>query len=556
MSISVLGGISLIFLVSGYIFYSKFIARKIGVDDTKITPAHQLRDDRDFIPTRPFYLLGQHFSAIAAAGPIVGPILACINFGWLPVILWIILGAIFIGAVHDFSALISSVRHKGSSIVEIVRINISKRAHIAFMIFIWISLIYVLTAFTDVTAQTFFGTLEELSESGEFNPHGAVAAASLMYLMLAIIMGLVVKTINPPLWLTTCVFVPLVLIIVWIGTKISNIFLLPLKTWYLFILLYCFIASLLPVWLLLQPRGYLGGFVLYLALLIGILGLFFGGFPIKQEAIKSYPGIKLGENLFPFLFVTVACGACSGFHGLVCSGTTSKQIDKESHTRPVGYGAMLLEGFVAIIALSTVLIVSSSQIKGHPAGKIYGDGLAHFLTTIIGKENFVFAATFGAMAFSTFVFDTVDVATRLGRYILQELFNSRNFLSAIIATLITVSIPLGLLLISTKDAWKTYWLLFGTSNQLLAGLTLFVISVWLKKSGKNSWFTLLPSLFMLIVTIFSLVLHITEGIKTVASHGFIISPSVVNGIISCILITIVLILITDGISKLKVVKSF
>ncbi|MFN7182509.1 MAG: carbon starvation CstA family protein, partial [Planctomycetota bacterium] len=257
-----------------------------------------------------------------------------------------------------------------------------------------------------------------------------------------------------------------------------------------------------------------------------------------------------------FLFVTVACGACSGFHGLVCSGTTSKQIDKESHTRQIGYGAMLLESFVAIIALATIMIVSSNQIKGESAGKIYGNGLAHFVTTIIGKDNFIFAYTFGAMAFSTFVFDTIDVATRLGRYILQELFNSRSFISAVIATILTVAMPLLFLLVSNKDSWKAYWLLFGTSNQLLAALTLLVVSVWLKKCGKTNWYTLLPFIFMVIVTVSSLVLHIKQGIKIIISDGFMISVPIINSMISCILIVIVMILIVDAIRSLKVTKSF
>ncbi len=556
MSIAVFGIISVSLLLLGYLFYSKYVSYKFELDDTKVTPANQINDGTDYVPTNPFYLLGQHFSAIAAAGPIIGPILACLNFGWLPSILWIILGAIFIGAVHDFGALISSVRHKGCSIVEIVKINLGKNAYVVFMIFIWISLIYVITAFTDVTTQTFLGVVKEFEGGVKFNPGGAVAAASIMYLALAIIFGIIHKIFKPSLWLTTIIFVPIVLIIVWYGTKVSNVFIFNLKTWYIFILSYCFIASLLPVWLLLQPRGYLGGFVLYITLLTGIIGVFFGNFTIKQDIVKSGIGVKIDENLFPFLFVTIACGACSGFHGLVCSGTTSKQIDKESHTRPIGYGGMLLEGLVAIVAISTVMIVSSNEIKGQPAGKIYGHGIAHFLTTIIGNDNFIFAATFGTLAFSTFVFDTIDVATRLGRYILQEIFKSRSFISAVFATSITVCIPLLLLLVSTKDSWKSYWVLFGTSNQLLAALTLLTISVWLKKSGKSNWYTFSPFLFMLTITLSSLALHIKQGLSIIMIKGFILSPQIINGMLSFVLVVIAVILIVNAIRNLRVTKSF
>ena len=196
---------------------------------------------------------------------------------------------------------------------------------------------------------------------------------------------------------------------------------LDAKTWAVLILGYCFVASLVPVWALLQPRGYLGGFVLYLALAVGVVGIFLGGFPIEQQAFRGFQLPGPTGALFPFLFVTIACGACSGFHGLVCSGTTSKQIAREPHCKPIGYGAMLLEAFVALIALATIMIVAPADVAGKAPGAVYGQGLGRFLTVIIGDQHLAFAITFGAMAFSTFVFDTLDVTTRLGRYILQEL---------------------------------------------------------------------------------------------------------------------------------------
>jgi carbon starvation protein len=550
MSIAIICLASISFLLVGYFFYSRIVAHTFGVNDNNLTPACKINDGMDYVPTKPFYLLGQHFSAIAAAGPIVGPILACLNFGWLPVVLWIVLGAIFIGAVHDFSALFSSIRHNASTIAEITRFNLGKKAYILFLLFIWISLIYVITAFTDVTANTFLGKVEELEGTKvAFNAGGAVAFASSMYLLLAIVMGIVQKTLNPPLWLSTPIFVPMILFVVWLGTKFSTLLLLDIKVWYVLILIYCFIASILPVWLLLQPRGYLGGFVLYLAFFVGIIGIFFGGYTVKQDYFKFTGSYKLGEFIFPFLFVTVACGACSGFHGLVCSGTTSKQLAKESHARPIGYGGMLLESLVAIIALATVMIFSSSEIKGQSAGRIYGNGLAHYLTILIGKENLVFAVTFGAMAFSTFVFDTIDVATRLGRYILQELFGYKNFFTAIVSTALTVIIPLIFLLIGSGDSWKLYWLLFGTANQLMGGLTLLVVSVWLYKTGKKMWFTLLPSFFLLCITIFSLLLHIYNGFKLIKKTGLTLSADMVNAFIAFILIVIVMNLLKESIKN-------
>jgi carbon starvation protein len=522
-------------LFLGYFFYGRLVAKNYALDDTSKTPAVVKNDGEDFVPTRPFYLLSQHFSAIAAAGPIAGPILAAQMFGWAPCILWIAFGVVFIGAVHDFSALVASVRHEGESVAEIARRNIGRRAFLAIMAFIWLALIYVIVAFTDITASTFVGKTEEFEGgSFKFNPGGAVAFASVSYLLLSIVMGVVERRFKPKLWLSTVIFVPLTLLLVWLGTKCSTLLVLPLdnpqKAWGLSILAYCFVASLLPVWLLLQPRGYLGGFVLYIAIAVGVIGIFFGGlrFPgeiaIHQPAFKGFDtGAPLG-SMFPFLFVTIACGACSGFHGLVCSGTTSKQIEKESHTRPVGYGAMLLEAFVALIALTTFMIIAADAKVAGP-GKVYGDGIGRFLTVVIGKDNYLVAATFGAMAFSTFVFDTLDVSARLGRYVIQELFGWKSRGSAALATALTL-VPPGYFILTARapasgarPAYMDFWTLFGTSNQLLAALTLLGVTVWLKREKRRVWYTFLPMLFVMAITLWALVLQIQQNVAAL-QKGF------------------------------------
>jgi carbon starvation protein len=524
-------------LALGYTLYGRFVARHLGMDANRPTPANRLQDGRDFVPTKPFYLLGQHFSAIAAAGPIVGPILACSAFGWLPCLLWIVLGVIFIGAVHDFSALFASVRHDARSVAEIVRAHIGPRAAIAVLMFIWVALIYVIIAFTDTTAATFVGQTEELQGSFSFNPGGAVAASSILYLSLSILMGVVQRRWNPPLLALTLIFVPATLGVVWAGTKISTLFLLSAKSWAILILFYCFIASLLPVWALQQPRGYLGGFVLYLAIAVGTIGALFGNYTIQQPAFTTAPLASFSQQgLFPFLFVTIACGACSGFHGLVCSGTTSKQISRESHCRPIGYGAMLLEGFVALIALTTILIIP--QTKDTP-GRVYGNGLGQYMTLFLGPENFRFAATFGAMAFSTFVFDTLDVSVRLARYILQELSGVKGKLAVLAGTALTVSIPLLLVLNSEPGAYRKYWILFGTSNQLLAALTLLGITVWLKRSGRKIWFTFWPMLFVGTITVWSLLIQAKSGLTAFRdATGSIVPSTLANGVVAVILIAL------------------
>ncbi len=512
----------------GYRLYGGFIARQYALDDGRPTPAQRLNDGVDFVPTRPFYLLGQHFSAIAAAGPIAGPILAAKQFGWLPALMWILVGVVFIGAVHDLSTLVASVRHDAKSIAEVVKLNLGPGAGLAMLVFIWIALVYVIVAFTDVTTSTFAAGDPELEGLRfDFHPGGAVAAASAMYLALAVVMGLVERFLRPPLWLVTAVFVPATLGVVWLGTKLSTLLVLGPTGWALLILGYCFVASLTPVWALLQPRGYLGGFVLYLALGIGVVGLFFGDFEVQLPAFKGFDVPGSGGLLFPFLFVTIACGACSGFHGLVCSGTTSKQVEKESHCHPVGYGAMLLEGFVAVIALATVMMLSAKDLEGKGAGTIYGLGLGRFFAVLLGPEHLSFAVTFGAMAFSTFVFDTLDVSTRLGRYILQELFGWTGRVGGLVATGLTVGAPLVFLLTAKAGSWQSFWTLFGTSNQLLAALSLMGVTVWLKRQGRRHWYTLWPMVFVSVVTASSLLLQMKQALASDAT-----GVQQVNGVVA------------------------
>lgn len=535
-------------LVLGYRFYGRYVARQFALDDDTVTPAHRKADGVDFVPTRPFYLFGQHFSAIAAAGPIVGPILACQQFGWLPCLLWISFGVVFIGAVHDVSALVASVRHEARSIAEVVKIHLGRRAWLAILAFIWLALVYVIVAFVDITAGTFVsGDADAAGLTYRFNPGGAVALAAMLYLAIALVMGVVDRLWKPPLWLLTLIFVPATLFVVWFGTQHSTWITLSWRTWVILIMGYCAVASVTPMWLLMQPRGYLGGFVLYGALVVGVIGIFFGGYPIAQPAWRGLSTAGDSGALFPFLFVTIACGACSGFHGLVCSGTTSKQIDRESHCHPIGYGAMLLEAFVALIALATVMIVTTGGPKLGP-NAIYSQGLGRFITLVIGDspEKRLIATTFGAMALSTFIFDTLDSATRLGRYVLQELFGREGKLAAVLATLATCLVPLGFLAFGESGRFRLFWTLFGTSNQLLASLTLLAISVWLyrgggRRPGKVPWFTVIPMALVLAVTVTSLVLQ-TRGLFTKAAG----STAWVNGLVSVILLALAATLVGFG----------
>ncbi len=544
--------IAIVFLVViglAYRIYGSWIAREMQLDPAASTPAHEMEDGVDFVPTRPFYLFGQHFAAIAAAGPIAGPIIACQAFGWLPCLLWIGIGVVLIGAVHDFMALAASVRHGARSIADVTREHLGPRAGIAMMAFIWLALVYVIVAFADITAASFVTGVEELHAAKvAFHPGGAVAAASIFYLSLAVIMGLVQKFLNPPLWLMTVIFVPATFGAVWLGTKTSTLFILDAKMWALLILAYCCVASMVPMWSLLQPRGYLGGYVLYFALALGVIGVFFGGYEVRQPAFKTFDAGGMTGLLFPFLFVTIACGACSGFHGLVCSGTTSKQIDREPHIQPVGYGGMLAEAFVALIAMVTVMIVAQKGLTGLKPGTIYGNGIGNFLTILIGEPHRNFAITFGAMAFSTFVFDTLDVTTRLGRYIVQELLRWPTRLGAWVGTFATVALPVYFIAFAPAGSWVRFWTLFGASNQLLAALTLLAVTVWLHHRRQRVAFTLIPMLFVLVTTLYALV-RLTIG--SFATSGKSGGVELVNSVSSAILIVLALYLVVRAIVAVR-----
>jgi len=429
---------------------------------------------------------------------------------------------------------------------------LGRRAWLAILAFIWLALVYVIVAFVDITAGTFVsGDADAAGLTYRFNPGGAVALAAMLYLGVALVMGVVDRVWHPPLWLQTLIFVPLTLFVVWFGTQHSTWIVLSWKTWVVLILGYCAVASVTPMWLLMQPRGYLGGFVLYGALLVGVIGIFFGGYAIEQPAYREGALFGGTGGMFPFLFVTIACGACSGFHGLVCSGTTSKQIDRESHCHPIGYGAMLLEAFVALIALATVMIIAGKPTGGPNA--IYAQGLGRFVTLIIGDspEHRLIATTFGAMALSTFIFDTLDSATRLGRYVIQELIGRDDRGSAILATAVTCGAPLAFLLAGGPGQFKLFWSLFGTSNQLLASLSLLAISVWLYRSpgprhGRVPWFTAIPMGLVLAVTVTSLILQAKGGLASAAG-----STAWINGVVSSVLLALAVTLIAYGVAEVR-----
>jgi carbon starvation protein len=539
--------ISVIFLSLAYRFYGKYLSKKINLDDSQLTPAAVINDGNDFIPTKPQLLLGQHFSAIAAAGPIVGPILAGLWFGWLPALLWILIGSVFIGGVHDFTSLVASIRHKARSIAELLKLYMSRTSYLLFLFFIWITLVYVIIAFTDITAQTFL-SLEPVKSQGP-----GVAAASFFYIIIAVILGILIYKFKVNLKLATGIFIPVFIVVVYLCAYLPEPVVNMLaginaKQWDIIVLIYCLIASVLPMWILLQPRGYLGGWFLYLTIAISLAGSLFGGLPIQYPALnlEGFSSVLNGKNIFPILFITVACGACSGFHAIVSSGTTAKQIRRETDTKSVGYGSMLLEGIVAVFALSAVMMTAKgSGILNDDPNVIYAKGIASYLNLIGFDYNL--AVSFALLAFATFVYDTLDVCTRLGRYILQELFEWRSKSSAFTATALTLALPAVFLLSSEEKAYVAAWSAFGTSNQLLASLVLLAVSVWLLKTGRKFLYAVIPMIFMMIMTLWSLILLISPVITSFRNFSALNSSQLISGITGIVLLVMSGIIIAEAI---------
>ena len=478
-----------------------------------------MEDGSNYVPASKQMLLGQHFSAIAAAGPINGPILAAIWFGWGPALFWCLLGCIFIGGIHDMGSLVASIRNKARSITDVIRLHVSNRAWMLFMIFVWLCLVYIIVAFGDITASSFVGNVT--LENGEKVLGAGIASSSLMYLIIPVIMGLMMRFTGIGETAASLIFLPIVGIAIWAGQYIP--FYLPFidpadtvfsqKIWVVVILVYCLIAAQVPMWLLLQPRGAVGGYFLYIALFFAAVGRLFGNFNIEYPMFtKLGPNGELGSGfwfpMFPLLFITVACGACSGFHALVSSGTTSKQLRRETDAKPVGYGAMLLEGMVAIVSIACVMIVvQGSDITKMAPNFIYARGIGSFME-LIGIPATI-GISFGLMAFTTFVYDTLDVCTRLGRYIIEELTGFKGLRGTILGTGLTTLVPLIFIFQKITDAngnpipvWRAFWPLFGASNQLLAALALIGVSIWLMKTKQGLYWlaAFIPAAVMFIMS--------------------------------------------------------
>ncbi len=483
-------------LILAYRFYGRFLAKKLGITNANITPAHAQRDDVDYVPSKTAVVLGHHFASIAGAGPIVGPVIA-VAFGWIPALLWVILGGIFFGAVHDLTSLVASLRHKGKSIGEVIQTYIGVSGKKLFLVFSFATLLLVIAVFMDIVAKTFVKV-------------PSAATASVGFMLVAVVFGWVLRRFESvPFWMSSSVGVLVMYSFIYIG----EVFPLQLSygVWVIILLMYIYLAAVTPVWLLLQPRDYLNSYLLYGMMLLGFLGVIFSNPEIEMDNAINLNVDNLGY-LFPVLFVTIACGALSGFHSLVASGTTSKQIDKEENALTVGYGGMLLESFLAVLSISAVIVLSretyAAELTAVGPVTLFSQGLGGFISALGIPVSL--SISFVALTVSAFALTSLDTCTRLARFALQEYADGEKQVvwtkihgNRHIATTITVFIS-AILLMSGEFA--VLWPIFGSANQLLGALALLAVSVWLFKTGVNPLFTLIPMFFMFAVTLSSLVI--------------------------------------------------
>jgi carbon starvation protein len=522
------GGSIVLFLVC-YKVYGGYLARIFNLDDTTETPAECLFDGIDYCPAHPAVLLGHHFASIAGAGPIVGPITAAAMFGWLPAYLWCVIGSAFLGGPHDMGSLVASMRHDGKSVGEVVDRWIGRRGKVLFLCFTILALILVVAVFLQLSA-------------GSFAADPAVAFSATLYIFMAVLFGVLIYQYRVPLWLMTVVMVPIVIYACWYGNYspwVADTFKFSMETWRWLLVLYIFLASILPVWLLLQPRDYLASYFLYFAVIIGAIGMFMGrgeGFDIVLPAFKGFTAGT--QYMWPMLFVIVACGAISGFHSLVGSGTTSKQLRKESDTVLVGYGAMLLEGVVAVIAIGTIMLTGVIA-EGGPT-ITYAQGFGKF-AAILGIDPKV-GMSLGLLAVNSFLLTSLDTATRLTRYQIQELTNMK--VDKYTATIIAIAAAMALLLTKTHGptgavipAWAAIWPIFGASNQLVAALALLAIGVWVTKALKgDNRFAMIPMWFMLVTTVAALGIMIKENMAYENPNYILVVPSVLLLVLAVLMV--------------------
>ena len=548
--------IAIVVLGGAYLLYGRYLQNKWGIDPNAKTPAYELQDGVNYVPADTNVVFGHQFASIAGAGPINGPIQAAV-FGWLPVLLWLLVGGVFFGAVQDFASMYASVKNKGRTIGYIIEEYIGKLGKKLFLLFCWLFCILVVAAFADVVAGTFNGfTVPEVAGQAveKISANGAVAMTSILFIFEAVALGMILKYAKLNKWVNTVIAIAMLVVAVVIGLNFPVY--LTRETWHLFIFAYIFIASVVPVWALLQPRDYLNSYLLIFMIVGAVIGIFVSNPSCNLQAFTSFN--VDGQYMFPILFVTIACGAVSGFHSLVSSGTASKQIKNEKNMLPVSFGAMLMESMLGVIALIAV----ASFAKGEAAAQglttqpqIFAGAIANFLSAVGLPHNLVF--TLINLAVSAFALTSLDSVARIGRLSFQEFFldegvtddNMTPFQKVVTNKYFATVITLVLAFLLAKVGYAEIWPLFGSANQLLSVLALVACAVFLKKTKRQGWMLWVPMFFMMAVTFTALGMTIYKLSGAFATTGLSLGNTL-QLIFAVLLLILGVIVAVQGVKKL------
>ena len=548
--------IAIVVLGGAYLLYGRYLQNKWGIDPNAKTPAYELEDGVDYVPADTNVVFGHQFASIAGAGPINGPIQAAV-FGWLPVLLWLLVGGVFFGAVQDFASMYASVKNKGRTIGYIIEEYIGKLGKKLFLLFCWLFCILVVAAFADVVAGTFNGfTVPEVAGQAveKISANGAVAMTSILFIFEAVALGMILKYAKLNKWVNTVIAIAMLVVAVVIGLNFPVY--LTRETWHLFIFAYIFIASVVPVWALLQPRDYLNSYLLIFMIVGAVVGIFVSNPSCNLQAFTSFN--VDGQYMFPILFVTIACGAVSGFHSLVSSGTASKQIKNEKNMLPVSFGAMLMESMLGVIALIAV----ASFAKGEAAAQglttqpqIFAGAIANFLSAVGLPHNLVF--TLINLAVSAFALTSLDSVARIGRLSFQEFFldegvtddNMTPFQKVVTNKYFATVITLVLAFLLAKVGYAEIWPLFGSANQLLSVLALVACAVFLKKTKRQGCMLWIPMVFMMAVTFTALGMTIYKLSGAFATTGLSLGNTL-QLIFAVLLLILGVIVAVQGVKKL------
>lgn len=508
--------IAIVVLLAAYLIYGRFLAKTWGIDPKAKTPAYEFEDGVDYVPADTNVVFGHQFASIAGAGPINGPIQAAI-FGWVPVLLWVLVGGIFFGAVQDFASMYASVKNKGRTIGYIIEEYIGKTGKKLFLLFTWLFCILVVAAFADVVAGTFNGfNVAADGTSATIPANGSVATTSMIFIVEAVALGFLLRYGKLHKWINTAIAIVMLIAAVAIGLLCPMY--LSQSTWHIIVFIYVLVASVVPIWALLQPRDYLNSYLLIAMIVAAVVGIIVAQPSINLPAFTSF--VVDGQSMFPILFVTIACGAVSGFHSLVSSGTASKQIKNEKNMLPVSFGAMLMESLLAVISLIAVAsftsIAQASDMGYTTPTQIFAGGVSNFLEVVGLPKNIVF--TLINLAVSAFALTSLDSVARVGRLSFQELFLDKSIkdedmgpvrkvlTNKYFATIIT----LVLAYLLAKAGYASIWPLFGSANQLLSALALVACAVFLKRTKRKNFMLWIPMFVMIAVTFTALAMTIWQ----------------------------------------------